>query len=499
MQVISSQIKYVVAYIFAAFITNFVSHADGNTYCANVAVGCDNRATIYRHDTNGITDITSKLFSGVMGVEDISSTTKLEFVCDSTGGYGAFIATVNFGGTLYSTKNPIASTNFNVIQGSSGSYCYGSKTWHPWWGTSNQYVYPYIASDANTIWFSCGYAPQGMGWNVPGTMKFEFDFASIPFNTPSPTFACVTQSPTKYPSRMPSQMPTVTTIMLTGVNSKTPGPNPIGWNRPAQWLDFDKLGLTGGYYRDLDITTDFTQYGSVTITGVKCDYSLNPFRIFYSDDMTEWQEYGDAISVVDAQTIYKVDPPINTKYARLRWETTSGSDNFHAQFVGYMNPSMSPTKSPTKTQSQSPSKPPSQFPTVSPTFDECDLDINSYLDKYYCLETNAHSNSAQIVSEESDINIDNQYIVLSKKIDEIQQDNSDMKQMMKIIMMLLILFCIVSTVIVVIICVVNKNNFKKGNNYGNKTYGKVDVNLDCVKNDDIENDFTKSELTSNRL
>eukprot|EP01084_Bolivina_argentea_P279508 477853_1 len=201
--------------LYIGIVCNVFWCANANTYCANVAIGCDNAATIYRHDTNGVIDITQNLIQithggFVVAVEDITSNTKLEFQCESIGGYGAFIATINFGGTFYSTKNPISSTNFNVIQGSSGSYCYGSKTWHPWWRFNE-----YIASDANTIWISCG---SNMGWNVAGTMRFMFDFALIPFNTPDTSFSCVSQSPTNAPTQSPTthrQLFTSTTTLVT--------------------------------------------------------------------------------------------------------------------------------------------------------------------------------------------------------------------------------------------------------------------------------------------
>eukprot|EP01084_Bolivina_argentea_P109138 195062_1 len=101
-----------------------------------------------------------------------------------------------------------------------------------------------------------------------------------------------------------------------------------GWNKPLEEINFGRSGLVGHYFHELDIITEFSELPE--INGVKCDYNMYPFEIMFSDDGINW---GAPIIVADALNIYKIDPPIETKFARMLWQATDGSNGFHAQFV----------------------------------------------------------------------------------------------------------------------------------------------------------------------
>ena len=106
----------------------------------------------------------------------------------------------------------------------------------------------------------------------------------------------------------------------------------LGWYKSVDNLDFGKEGLVGGWHKQMDIITDFEK--TMTITGIKCDYTKNPVLIMFSDDGNNWNKY-------EMRTVkFTSDKPeqsfgctVNARFGRMLWSTTVGSNGIHAQFL----------------------------------------------------------------------------------------------------------------------------------------------------------------------
>eukprot|EP01084_Bolivina_argentea_P318232 551844_1 len=105
--------------------------------------------------------------------------------------------------------------------------------------------------------------------------------------------------------------------LLTGQLSIGPTGQYTAGNEPLEEINFGRSGLLAHNNLVLDIITEFS--GLTEINGVKCDYVNNPLEVMFSDDGINW---GTSITVADALNIYKIDPPIETKFTRMLWQAT---------------------------------------------------------------------------------------------------------------------------------------------------------------------------------
>jgi len=128
-------------------------------------------------------------------------------------------------------------------------------------------------------------------------------------------------------SLAPTQAPTPRECgsLLTGSMGVTT--YSTGWAKPASELSFGAGGLVGHMWVKLDIYTDYST--PVTIHCVKTDYTRHPFQVQWSDDGSSWTN-----GPVVQQEEFVLDSPVTTRFARMIWQNTDGSNGFHAQFQG---------------------------------------------------------------------------------------------------------------------------------------------------------------------
>jgi len=137
-----------------------------HTQSARVVSHCDNQLTVYRKQGNGNwVEIGQELHwtnPWEFTVIPVTPATKLQFVCKDVGGIGGFIASIHYGGNVYSTMDPIANTNFVITEGNTHNLKYLPKTSGPWNIRTEG-----IADNAQWLW------PNGETYN---TLKIEFSF-----------------------------------------------------------------------------------------------------------------------------------------------------------------------------------------------------------------------------------------------------------------------------------------------------------------------------------
>ena len=163
--------------------------------------------------------------------------------------------------------------------------------------------------------------------------------------TATPT-ATPTSTPTATPTATPtSALPATPTATPTSATVSAPGTwtqlsTATGWNKPVRELRYGNVGLVGHYWSELDAKYEFDS--QCTLVGTRCDDpGKNAYNIFASNDGVNWQAKG----------VFKggvaLPSPVSTKFARVRWESTVGSNGFHFEFRCEPAPTSPPTPSPT--------------------------------------------------------------------------------------------------------------------------------------------------------
>ena len=147
---------------------------------ASLIAHCDDVGHLYLKKRDGTLKMLKSDSNWAVAMEliitNITSDTVLLFECTDRGYIGGFIATIEYRGQLYSTKNPISETNWNISYGDTSNLEYHSKTSKPW-RISDEL----IENDAEWVW----------NGQTENTMKFEFDFGKIgATNGDSTAFTC---------------------------------------------------------------------------------------------------------------------------------------------------------------------------------------------------------------------------------------------------------------------------------------------------------------------
>lgn len=138
---------------------------------AEVWAHCDNSLTVKQRNRGGIwkTVGTETSWSSPFHyvVIPVSQLTELRFECVDKGYIGGFIATVNYGGVMYSTVEPMSQSMFSIVEGDTTTLKYHEKTAGPWKRHTEG-----IASNAKWIW-------NGQTNNAM-TFEFSFDGLEVP-------------------------------------------------------------------------------------------------------------------------------------------------------------------------------------------------------------------------------------------------------------------------------------------------------------------------------
>ena len=111
--------------------------------------------------------------------------------------------------------------------------------------------------------------------------------------------------------------------------------NQTGWAKNPQLLDFDKEGIVGHFWNQLDVITDFGK--GVEIDGISCDYDKHDVLIMFSDDGKDWSKYEMKNVDFKDKIHYEFDKSIKTRFGRMLWWKTDHSKGFHAQFTSHNN------------------------------------------------------------------------------------------------------------------------------------------------------------------
>lgn len=106
--------------------------------------------------------------------------------------------------------------------------------------------------------------------------------------------------------------------------------NPTGWDYPPEYINIGSPGLVGHWWKALTITTTYAS--PKTVTGIQSDAN-KPFSIEHSSDGGQtWVLVGSDF-IGSAQEIALA--PFTCTMTRMTWAETSGTNGFHAQFVGH--------------------------------------------------------------------------------------------------------------------------------------------------------------------
>ena len=105
--------------------------------------------------------------------------------------------------------------------------------------------------------------------------------------------------------------------------------NPTGWGYPPEYINVGAHGLVGHCWKALTITTTYD--APKTVTGIQTD-SVKPFSIEHSSDGgSTWVLVGNDFNGSENEIPLE---PFTCEMTRMTWADTSGSNGFHAQFVG---------------------------------------------------------------------------------------------------------------------------------------------------------------------
>jgi len=103
---------------------------------------------------------------------------------------------------------------------------------------------------------------------------------------------------------------------------------PSGWNKAATEIQYGKEGLVGHYWAALKVQFDFG-YKPVEITGVRCDYSNNPYTIKVGDDYEQ-----EIFTSKGNGNFQSLDESITVQKIQVEWSNTKGSNGIHFEFLG---------------------------------------------------------------------------------------------------------------------------------------------------------------------
>ena len=136
---------------------------------ARIVCHCDNRLYLNKREANGQWEELYYEGSWKEAVDitiPVTSTTKLQFDCYDVGYIGGFIATVHYGGKMYSTKDPLSDGQYTITEGETdpSNLRYLEKTGWPWYRQTAG-----IESTAQWVW----------NWKTFNTLIFEFTFEGL--------------------------------------------------------------------------------------------------------------------------------------------------------------------------------------------------------------------------------------------------------------------------------------------------------------------------------
>lgn len=104
--------------------------------------------------------------------------------------------------------------------------------------------------------------------------------------------------------------------------------NPTGWGFPPEYINIGAHGLVGHCWKALTITTTYD--APKTVTGIQSDAN-KPFSIEHSSDGETWVLVGSDFNGSEQEIALE---PFTCTMTRMTWADTSGTNGFHAQFVG---------------------------------------------------------------------------------------------------------------------------------------------------------------------
>ena len=104
--------------------------------------------------------------------------------------------------------------------------------------------------------------------------------------------------------------------------------NPTGWGFPPEYINIGAHGLVGHCWKALTITTTYD--APQTVTGIQSDAN-KPFSIEHSSDGETWVLVGSDFNGSLQEIALE---PFTCTMTRMTWTDTSGTNGFHAQFVG---------------------------------------------------------------------------------------------------------------------------------------------------------------------
>jgi len=100
-----------------------------------------------------------------------------------------------------------------------------------------------------------------------------------------------------------------------------------GWNKAATEIQYGRGGLVGHWWAALKVQFDFGK--PVEITGMRCDYSNNPYTIKVGDN------YEKAIITSKGNGNFQsLDEKITVQKIQVEWSNTKGSNGIHFEFLG---------------------------------------------------------------------------------------------------------------------------------------------------------------------
>merc|ERR1719386_410527 len=107
------------------------------------------------------------------------------------------------------------------------------------------------------------------------------------------------------------------------VDNYIPGANCCGWNHNPNYIAFGNPGLVGHWWRNLEVTFEFT--GTPMVRGVRVnDFTQHGYTAFTSMDGSNWNE-----ELSDVHGEQSFASPRRAKYGRLVWDETNNANGQH--------------------------------------------------------------------------------------------------------------------------------------------------------------------------
>eukprot|EP01083_Nonionella_stella_P041759 113088_1 len=336
------------------FHFNFAQVVSGPTD-AKLTMHSDDTASVYiatdgstfSHKTHmGVApDGWTKPWVYIIPEADITPSTVIKFSCKDGGGFGGFIANINYDSIDYVTTNPINASPYEFISASDGSTALvytlnGGGTWGDMTYVPDVAYWIWNDQSYNNITFHFNFAQLITGAPTGSPTEGPTKSTITPSKTPTSDPTTQTMTPSKAPTSYPTHVPTNPTI----VPSKAPTGNPT--QSPTSRTTIPTKAPTN------DPTLAPTSQTS-SPSKAPTDVPTQSPTTHPTHPTTRPTFYPTTEPTIDPTTDPSADPTTEPTID----PTMNPTDN----------PTMEPTHDPTQDPTTDPTIDPTQDPTINPT------------------------------------------------------------------------------------------------------------------------------------